>query len=97
MNYQEKLQQIYSQVDDSTRTNAEPTSRRLGADVEWAEEAKLTNGTPVRIYYRTTPEDAAAAREWATWDSIPWDDRVIAIAELRSDGTIGPDIVEQSL
>jgi hypothetical protein len=97
MNYQDKLQQIYGKVIDSTRTNAEPTGRRIGDDVEWTEEAELADGTPVRIYYRTTPEDDETAREEWTWDGIPWADRVERIVERLADGSDGADLPERAL
>jgi hypothetical protein len=94
MTYEDKLQQIYGKVVDSTRTGAEPTGRRLGDDVEWSEVAELADGTPVRIYYRTTPEDDATAREWGTWDGIPWDERVERIIGRIADNA---DLVERAL
>jgi hypothetical protein len=97
MTYQDKLEQIDSQVIDSTRTNAEPTGRRIGDDVEWSEVAELADGTPVRIYYRTTMQDDAAAREWGTWDSIQWVDRVERIVERLDDGADGDDLAARAL
>jgi hypothetical protein len=97
MTYQDKLQQIDSQVIDNTRTNAEPTGRRIGDDVEWSEVAELADGTPVRIYYRTTPEDDETAREEWTWDGIPWDERVERIVERLDDGADGDDLAARAL
>jgi len=74
-------------------TGAEPTNRLIPGDEnfeypEWSETAKL-DGNPIRIYYRTTPEDAARIAETNDGGSIDWKSRITKIVEVLEDGCDG--------
>lgn len=73
--------------------NAEMTNRLIPGDEgfenpEWVEDALYNDGEKshkIRIYYRTTPEDAEIAEE-SDWSNIDWESRVTDIYLIDDNG-----------
>ena len=87
------MKQIVERIDETSCSGAELTNRLIPGDEdyeypEWSEEACLTDGTRVRIYYRTTPEDKETAIEH-DWGTIDWSQRITRIVDRLDDGTDG--------
>lgn len=72
----------------SEKSGAEFTNRLIPGDEnfdfpEWSENAIIKN-IPVKVFYRTTPEDSIIAM-FSDWSTVPWKHRITRVENKDGD------------